>query len=193
MEKLPSPLNPIVLIYTGKIPSMKNSLRVIQNKRTKRVMGVRRSKSVEKTMMAFSNRILQQMQKQGWTPIEEPNPVACYIELGVYIAAKSKTGLPNSDLDNSYTTIQETLQGVVIGNDRQIVDFHVTRRAFNNPNIPPYSRVFLWALDRERVASDPLYAFHEFLVFRKQFLSDKSDTDLIRYAYTTPTKPVKTD
>lgn len=182
MPNYPTPLSPAVLLYTGTIPAMKNSIQVRQNPKTKEVIGVGRKKSVRNKMALLAQRAKRSWDLQGFDLIEESHYVGVFVSIGVYIAKSSTSLLPNSDLDNSYTTIQETLQSNIINNDRQIVDFHVTRKRFSNPSIPEYSLVFLWALEKEKVLEDELYPIEAFTEFVNNFYRKKSVLELLTYA-----------
>lgn len=178
----PTPLNPAILLYAGTIPAMKNSMQVRQSKKTKQILGIGRKKSVRLTMVKLAQKAKQQWDSQGFDLINENYCVGAFVHLGVYIASTSKSGLPNSDLDNSYTTLQETWQKSIIDNDRQIVDFHVTRRKFSNKNIPEYSMIFLWSLEKEKLDADPLYSITAFQTFINDFYSKKTILELFDYA-----------
>lgn len=182
MPNYPTPLNPAILLYTGTIPAMKNSIQVRQNPKTLKVTGVGRKKSVQKDMTKMAQLAKQQWDAQGFDKIEETHYVGIFVSLGVYISKDSDSDLPNSDLDNSYTTIQETLQNSIIDNDRQIVDLHATRKRFSNIAIPEYSLVFLWAIEKEKVVEDELFPIKQFTTFLHEFYSNKTSLELLTYA-----------
>jgi hypothetical protein len=144
---IPTPEEPLILIYPGRIPAMKNSIQLSLDNEG-HVTSVGRSKAVRIALTQFAGSSEQQRIRQGFEVIPLPWRIGAWVKLGFYLAPKSKAVITKQDADNAYTTIQETWAGGVCENDRQVFDFHVTQNLIRNKNLL-YSVAFVYALDPE--------------------------------------------
>lgn len=176
---LPLPTNPLTLVYRGSIPALKNDL-TLRIDRQGRFVGKGRRADISRFLKESSTRISEQWALQGFDKVSEPVQLGVMVHLGVYIAPSNKTGLPKSDLDNAYTTIQETWQNVVIDDDRQIADIHITRCPIPSRDYL-HTLVFLWVLDTDKIMSDRLYSLESFFQFYTQFYKGKTILELLNH------------
>lgn len=144
-------------MYSGKIPAMKNETRVnvkemlietssgVQSKQV--VAGVGKPKAVRNWLRRGEDMALSQMESQGFEKIPMPYRVATWTILGFYKAKTNRDPLfvPKNDADNAFTTIQETWKDTIMDDDRQVVDYHVSTRHFQNEQ-SMYTVSFVWAL-----------------------------------------------
>lgn len=153
---LPTADNPLILVYPGKVPSMKNQTQIYlkdspaegETVGGRVVAGVGRPASVQRYLGMMSDRAVSQMQNQKFSKIELPFRVLCWATIGIYKSPTNKdsTFIPKNDVDNMYTTIQETWKNSIMVDDRQVVDYHVSSRLFTNEKTM-YTCVFLWTVD----------------------------------------------
>lgn len=161
---------PIELIIRGEIPALKNNRQGFQYRQPKgkqawsykEVVALinqaqisRPSKEVEN----FIHRIKESIERQlpeDFEVIKEPFEVFVMAEIGVYY----KSDLPKSDLDNAWTTLQESmftkqtqdaikagLEGPVLQDDRQVASFWPIRvKMVNSPELT-YTK--LWVFPAE--------------------------------------------
>lgn len=150
----PTPTNPLILRYRGHIPALKNDKNLVPSKDGKsRIIP---SQEVEQ-FFARCKSMKRQVERQGFSCMAFPQPVAAYVEIGFFTS--HKYGMSLSDGDNAYTTLCETWQHpahakgsgpvlAVIENDRQVVDWHpivtsVPRRELEG------ATAYLWAISRD--------------------------------------------
>lgn len=155
--RLPQADKPLILVYSGKIPAMKNETRVnvkemlietssgVQSKQV--VAGVGKPKAVRNWLRRGEDMALSQMESQGFEKIPMPYRVATWTILGFYKAKTNRDPLfvPKNDADNAYTTIQETWKDTIMDDDRQVVDYHVSTRHFQNEQTM-HTVSFVWVL-----------------------------------------------
>ena len=155
--RLPQAGNPLILIYQGKIPAMKNETRVnikemlietshgVESKSV--VAGVGKPAKVRRWLRMGEDLAISQMESQGFGKIPMPYRVATWTILGFYKAKTNRDPLfiPKADADNAYTTIQETWKNTIMDDDRQVVDYHVSTRHFQNEQVM-HTVSFVWVL-----------------------------------------------
>lgn len=168
--------NPLVLIYRGHVPSLKNNRQVFTGK-DGTFHRIGRSAGVNRFLKLSATQISIQCERQGFDQIAMPELVGVYARIGV--CPPRKTLVPNSDLDNSYTTLQETWQGCVIDDDRQVTDYHVSRFLVASQQLE-YAMVFLWVLDKQMFLDDPFYGVKQFIKFY-DFLSHKKLNEMVKW------------
>jgi hypothetical protein len=188
MSKLyyPTPTNPLVLVYRGDIPAMKNDRTVFTDKNDK-FRGLGRSKVVRRWLQTAGDHVSEQFERQGFDTLGEPCLVGAFVSVGVYMAEKNIRLLPKKDLDNAYTTIQETWQGIVIDDDRQIADFHPSRIPIFNKALL-HSMSFLWLLDTGKVRDDRHYMADQFMEFYNDYYRRKTISEIIEHSQTAKRK-----
>lgn len=145
----PSPDNPLILHYRGRIPALKNDKVLITKK------GGDQALIPDKDVLEFFKRVKslqRQVDQQGFNRMHFPTPVACHVTM--YFRINEIHHIPTSDGDNAYTTIQETWQypavvktmGAVLGvidNDRQVLECHWRTIAVPVANLEG-ATAFLW-------------------------------------------------
>lgn len=180
MTKYPTPNNPLVLIYRGNIPAMKNDNQIkVSQQQGKNIYKLGRSKKIRVWLATGSSNVQQQRERQGFDVITEPDSIGVFVRLGIYISPKTRTGLPNNDLDNAYTTVQETWgENKVIENDRQVASLTVVRVPVRSPALE-HTVAFIWTLDTKQVLDNPSYVMDKFLEFY-EFYKSKTTLELLR-------------
>lgn len=147
-------------MYSGKIPAMKNETRInikemlietpdgLQSKKS--VGGVGKPAHIRRWLDIGESNATAQMEKQGFSKVPLPHRVACWVILGFYKAPSNRDPffIPKADADNAFTTLQETFKDTIMDDDRQVVDYHVSTRHFNNEQ-QMYSVAFVWTLPLE--------------------------------------------
>lgn len=155
--RLPQAGNPLILVYQGKIPAMKNETRVnvkemlietsrgVESKSV--VAGVGKPKKIRNWLLRGEDAALSQMESQGFDKIPMPYRVATWTILGFYKAKTNRDPLfiPKNDADNAFTTIQETWKDTIMDDDRQVVDYHVSTRHFQSEQVM-HTVSFIWVL-----------------------------------------------
>lgn len=158
---LPTPERPLILVYSGKIPAMKNQTRVnikevivetasgVESRSA--IAGVGKPAKVRRWLKSGESLAEAQMQSQGFHKIPFPFRVATWTILGFYKSPTTKSPklfIPKNDADNAFTTIQETWKDTIMDDDRQVVDYHVSTRHFNNEQ-SMFTVSFVWTLPLE--------------------------------------------
>ena len=183
---LPTPENPLVLIYSGNTPAMKNSTKVslaVGDDGNTHISSVGRSKTVRTWLNRTSGDAEEQMENQGFSLIPMPYRVGAWVRIGFYLALKSKAVMSKQDADNAYTSIQETWQKTVISDDRQVVDYHVSEMTVRSrPAL--FSVALLWSLDPQK-ALDDNYCTDQFVSVYNRY-KDQRIWELVRSANTKP-------
>lgn len=153
--RYPSAANPLILLYGGRIPALKNEKTIVTDGSGTRTLQA--NKDVKTFYKRVQSAVKSQVAAQGFDPIAFPTPVALYAE--IFFSIKEAHGIPTTDGDNAYTTLQESLQdkkklakttGAVLGvidNDRQILSFHVEVLAVPSPRFEG-AKLFLWTMNR---------------------------------------------
>lgn len=149
----PSPDNPLILHYRGRIPALKNDKEWVDDPET----GGKKPIPNEEVQVFFkkAKSLQRQVDRQGFTRMPFPMPVACHVTM--YFRINEPHGIPTSDGDNAYTTLQETWQfplvvktmGAVLGvieNDRQVLECHWRTIAVPVANLEG-ATAFLWQHD----------------------------------------------
>lgn len=146
----PTATNPLILRYRGHIPAMKNQKVFIRDDDGKNKMV---SSQEVKQFFLRCKSMLPQVEKQGFTCMAFPQPVAAYVEIGFY--TNNIHGMAASDGDNAYTTLCETWQhpqrakgdGPILGvieNDRQVLSWQVEVHSVPSRNLEG-ATAYLWA------------------------------------------------
>lgn len=177
MSNLPTPTNPLVLVLSGGLPSMKNEHQVYRNKKTGKVSGIGRNKDVIRFLQSAGDIVDEQCKRQGFDIINPPHQVGAFVHMGVAFEA------PKQDVDNMYTSFQETWQKRAIGDDRQVAGYAAFRFPVLN-RAHEFSVACIWSLDSQRHIHEPLYALDQFFLFYDQFYRQKTFTDLLDQANT---------
>lgn len=157
---LPTVDNPLILIYQGQIPAMKNETQVRLRDvlletsdgivKKKQIAGVGKPAAIRRWLSVGEHTATEQMKKQGFDKMIMPYRVACWTILGFYKAPTNRSPffLPKKDADNAFTTVQETWKDTIMDDDRQVVDYHVSTRHFTDLTTM-HTVCFVWSLPLE--------------------------------------------
>ncbi len=147
----PRPNNPLVIRFMKNIPALKNEKSWNQKTGKPRL-----HRDVTDFFRYVQHTVAPQVVEAGFSIIPITTPVAVYAELA--FSAYSKHGIPTKDGDNSYTTLQETLEIphkvnndswstgailAVIERDRQVMSV----RYDVYPRSPAGAVLYVWAFD----------------------------------------------
>lgn len=152
---LPTPTNPLIIVNTQETIAMKNSVKILMSPKGK-IHGVGRSKKVRIILSKGHELALIHRDAQGFDNISIPNLVGVYVRIGFF----GKQLLTNDDLDNAFTSIQETWAGSVIDNDRQVIDSHQSKFVVPDKSLE-HSVTFMWVVPEEHYQR-PTDCFLEF-------------------------------
>jgi len=150
----PTSQNPLVLKYKGHVPALKNNRELRKDKNGGYQYGGKNT-TVENWLKRVAPALTKQWLDSGF-PMMKNIPVAAWVDIYFF----GKSDLVNADVDNAYTTIQETWQlpnsraksaGITgsIYDDRQVV-----QGTFNLTITPIRSLegavAYLWAVSNEK-------------------------------------------
>jgi hypothetical protein len=160
----------ITLTVREKIPALKNNRQFITPKLTKatytkaevlNLINLSRVNKpapvVEQFILKTKDKLRAYMAQHGIDVIKQPQEVCVYLKLGVAYPASG--GLPSSDDDNAYSTVQESLftrikegmrgaVGPILEDDNQVADHRCKRvKAVNSDLI--FSKLYVTLLDSE--------------------------------------------
>jgi hypothetical protein len=150
--------NPLFLMVVnptnnGVIPSMKNAkVPYLFRKNGRLHAGIRKSSEALAFERAAVDVLLPQWERSGFSTI--PMPIRVGIVAEIFKVRAKESGVPVQDLDNQYTTLQETLQHAVpvLENDRQVALFlAIERDAASSKG--QHARLWVWSL---REGENPL-------------------------------------
>lgn len=146
----PTPELPLMLYYPSDdgraIPAMKNNRDIIHD-----TQGVPRS--IKNARVQAYLKMVGPLLSAQWNLVEQihdfepvPLPYAVEVYVQVVLYRPNPKKLPRQDGDNIYTTLQETLPGLVLQNDKQVADHHV--RAEYTPNKAlHHALLWLWVIE----------------------------------------------
>jgi len=146
----PTPALPLILTFPphGKkaIPSLKNNRELIpiDATRMKSIKNAEVQAYLRKVGPLISEQWQQQASQYGWSLLPKPTLVAVAVRVVLYRPNPKK--LPRQDGDNIYTTLQETLQKLVIEDDNQVADHHV-RTQYTRNRALHHATLCLWVVE----------------------------------------------
>lgn len=179
MPNKATPTNPIILYYSGDVPSMKNEHEIHYHEG--KPSGIGRSKNVKIFFRKAGDVFREQIRRQGVDEIPYPTMVGAFVHFGVYISPKNrkdKSNLPSQDVDNMYTSVQETWQGLVLKDDVQIVTY-TTGRFPVSSQAQEFVIACLWELETDKCIADPKYPFDMTMEFYQSFYKPKTFLEVI--------------
>lgn len=148
-------MNPMKFILRGKIPALKNNRMLtirerdeIDPKTGKPIKDVKIPPNVEviKAIRGIKHTVARQLPAAlaGAAPLfREPLEVRLAVLVGFYYLGE----LPNADVDNAVTTVQEALADLIYENDRQVCGTYQDRVQFKSQN-SLHTVVYLWLEDK---------------------------------------------
>ena len=148
---LPTYEHPIKFIIPGVVPALKNRRAAYVTKNGG--IATRPNFDVERSVLSIKAAFNRQLESLGLPRplITEPHQAAVFMVVGVH----SVSNIPNQDLDNAVTTLQEAMQGSVLPGpehkgDRLVYGLVCVRRPFAERRLV-HSVVYVWASDRPSV------------------------------------------
>lgn len=143
---LPSVEQPLIIVYPDIVPAMKNDTQLfISGDGDNQTFGIGRSGSMQKWISIAKTGVTRQRETQKFDLIDYPNRVGVWGVVGFYKPPRSKSRYVRNDLDNAYTTMQETLMSTALIDDKQICDIHVSERFFPVKKLA-LSYIFVWTI-----------------------------------------------
>ena len=147
--------NPLVLVFTNdisksrSIPSLKNRRQPFVNKKGKLLF--RKNPEVLKFLKSLQPKLLAQWEQTDFDTMGLPHRVGVYTEVVKYVT-DPETVVPTSDLDNQFTTVQESLfvsgdkTGIpVMEDDRQVAFFAAEERLVSVRHLQ-HAVCYIWKL-----------------------------------------------
>jgi len=166
---IPTHQSPLILrwAYGQSIPSLKNNKTPVPSTAKDGSTFFRpvSNKSVKKFQRWASGEIAQQFDTSYFDPIMMPVQIGCWVRIAVHVAGD---GIPNKDADNLYTTLQETLAGIALEDDRQISNVYFQREITKN-SLLEHAKMWLWHWDDEKLPFlQQEYVFHRYVIGNNQ-------------------------
>lgn len=175
---IPDPTNPIILVYRGHTAALKNNKVPVTNAegRVVPITSGRVKRWLKLNESDLQTQWRRQEEEQGFTTILKPNRVVVMAYVSFFVTFADS--IPDSDLDNAYTTLQETLQrsnkpnGIVgaMEDDNQIIRFMAEEKLVPNKALegalvyvwqaneqPLWGQQALFEVNREKINSRLLY------------------------------------
>lgn len=149
-----TPLRPLILKVVnqtssdGSIPAMKNRRSPYIDPHTGK-LELRKNYAVQRFMVSTAALIADQLDGLQVETIKMPHRVVVVAEI---IKFQPSTDVPDSDLDNQYTTLQELLQETgVMEDDRQVCTFLPIERVTRKRGLQ-FARLYIWQNEIDSVA-----------------------------------------
>lgn len=169
MNNYPTIQNPLEIVYPGTVPALKNRKQLVKSKNGK--ASLINSKTVDKFNSLADGYVSKAIQRAGFDIIPDGTHIGVFARV-VFATSKDKNTEPNNDLDNAFTTLQETLEHHVIQNDRQVYHFYAQKELVHNANFE-MGRLWVWVSD-EKV---PMI-LQQFLVW-KNFIAKPDELEIL--------------
>ncbi len=134
---------PLILRINGKVHSLKNDRETVikENARGKKSVVTRPNNDVINDKRRIAQALTRVMDKHGLSMLGDEEQIYCYAELG-FFASKSNV-IPEQDVDNVWTTIQESFMNVLIRDDKQVRGF-LPERVIVADKTLTYQKVYIW-------------------------------------------------
>lgn len=162
MLNLPSLENPFIFKLNLRVPSLKNNKLPIKGKDGNlKLISNTRVNFFNKTTIPLLNEL---QQRQGFGTIPKDKEVLVYVRVVSY----SKKSIANKDLDNMWTTVQETLQhSSIIENDSQICGSWTEKHTTGIKALQHFA-VWLWVADSQISYFEQVERVYHDFIYRKK-------------------------